>query len=170
MASLSAPRDTAEYVDNTFVTATVASDTTIYAGALVAINTSGKAIPAADATGIRSVVGRAEFTATAGQAIKIKRGVFGWNNDTTNAVEATDIGKTAYVVDDHTVSDTAGSYSVVAGVIKGLNADGTVRVAPLPLGAVAPGPAVADLTAAGDLTYTKINAILASLRAAGVLS
>ena len=169
MANLTAPRNTPEYVDNTFVT--VEAGGTIYEGGMVAINSSGKAVAAADTAGLK-VIGRAENAAVSGGKVKIRMGVFGWDNDATNAVAATDIGKLCYVVDDHTVSIDDQTNGVVAGVVKDVDADG-VHVAHGPLfvsGTVGIGAAVADLTASGDLTYTKINAILAALRQAGVIA
>lgn len=133
MANLTAPRNTPEYVDNTFVT--VEAGGTIYEGGMVAINSSGKAVAAAVTAGYK-VVGRAENAAKSGEKVKIRRGVFGWDNNTTNAVVATDVGKPAYVVDDHTVTATAGgsgATNIVAGIIKGLDENGLVIVSNVPL-------------------------------------
>ena len=169
MSALSAPRNTPEFVDNTFITLTAGG--TIYEGGMVAVNGSGAAVAASDTSGLR-VIGRAENSAVSGGTVKIRMGVFGWDNDTTNAVAATDVGKLCYVVDDHTVSIDDQSNGVVAGVVKDVDADG-VHVAHGPIfvsGAVGIGAAVADLASSGDLTYTKINAILAALRQAGVIA
>ena len=134
MANLTAPCNTPEYVDNTFVT--VEAGGTIYEGGMVAINSSGKAVAAAITAGYK-VVGRAENAAKSGEKVKIRRGVFGWDNDTTDAVVATDVGKPAYVVDDHTVTATAdstqGATNIVAGIIKGLDENGLVIVSNVPL-------------------------------------
>ena len=134
MANLTAPRNTPEYVDNTFVTITAGG--TIYEGGMVAVNSSGAAVPAAASAGLK-VVGRAENQVTSGGIVKIRRGVFGWDNDTTNAVVSTDVGKPAYVVDDHTVTATAdstqGATNIVAGIIKGLDENGLVIVSNVPL-------------------------------------
>jgi hypothetical protein len=133
MANLTAPRNTPEYVDNTFVTITAGG--TIYEGGMVAINGSGAAVPAAASAGLK-VVGRAENQVTSGGIVKIRRGVFGWDNDTTNAVVSTDVGKPAYVVDDHTVTATSGgsgAANIVAGIVKGLDENGQVIVYNVPL-------------------------------------
>ena len=53
MANLTAPRNTPEYVDNTFVT--VEAGGTIYEGGMVAINSSGKAVAAAVTAGYKVV-------------------------------------------------------------------------------------------------------------------
>ena len=170
MSALSAPRNTPEFVDNTFVTLTAGG--TIYEGGMVAVNGSGAAVAASDTSGLR-VIGRAENSAVSGGTVKIRMGVFGWDNDTgDNAVKATDVGKLCYVVDDHTVSIDDQTNGVVAGVVKTVDGDG-VHVAHGPIfvsGTVGIGAPVADLTASGDLTYTKINAILAALRQAGVIA
>ena len=115
---------------------TVEAGGTIYEGGMVAINSSGKAVAAAITAGYK-VVGRAENAAKSGEKVKIRRGVFGWDNDATNAVVATDVGKPAYVVDDHTVTATAdstqGATNIVAGIIKGLDENGLVIVSNVPL-------------------------------------
>ena len=166
MSALTTYRMTPEYENNKFVTLTAGG--TIYQGGMVAVNASGKAVAASDTSGLK-VIGRAENQA----ANNVRLGVFGWDNDQTNAVQATDFGKLCYVVDDHTVSIDDQTNAVIAGVVKGIDEEGLVIVAPAPLTVSAPvgqGAAVADLTAAGDLTYTKINAILAALRQAGVIA
>ena len=170
MSALTTYRNTPEYENNKFVTLTAGG--TIQQGGMVAVNASGAAVAAADTSGLK-VVGRAENKAASGEKVKIRMGVFGWDNDITNAVAATDFGKLCYVVDDHTVSIDDQTNAVIAGVVKGIDEEGLVIVAPAPLTVSAPvgqGAAVADLTAAGDLTYTKINAILAALRQAGVIA
>ena len=170
MSALTTYRNTPEYENNKFVTLTAGG--TIQQGGMVAVNASGAAVAAADTSGLK-VVGRAENKAASGEKVKIRMGVFGWDNDITNAVAATDFGKLCYVVDDHTVSIDDQTNAVVAGVVKGIDEEGLVIVAPLPLtvsGPVGQGAAVADLTGSGDLTYTKINAILAALRQAGVIA
>ena len=103
----------------------VASGSTIYAGAMTAVNSSGKAIPAAS-SGAITVVGRAENTASGGQAVKTRSGVFLYDNNTTSSAGVADIGKKAFVVDDHTVMIGGGSTSVVAGIIRDVTTDGVV--------------------------------------------
>lgn len=170
MSALTTYRNTPEYENNKFVTLTAGG--TIYQGGMVAVNASGKAVAASDTSGLK-VIGRAENQAANNEKVKVRLGVFGWDNDETNAVAATDFGKLCYVVDDHTVSIDDQTNAVVAGVVKGIDEEGLVIVAPAPLTVSAPvgqGAAVADLTGSGDLTYTKINAILAALRQAGVIA
>jgi hypothetical protein len=132
MANLTAPRNTPEYVDNTFITITAGG--TIYEGGMVAITSGGVAVAAAASAGYK-VVGRAETPAVSGGIVKVRMGVFGWDNDTTHPVSATDVGKTAYVVDDHTVTATSGgsgSVNIPAGVVKCLDG-GMVVVTPAPV-------------------------------------
>jgi hypothetical protein len=95
----------------------VAASTTIYAGALVAVDTSGNATPAAAAGALAAtsyglrVVGRAEESVdnsdgSAGdETVRVTRGVFGFVNDSgAGALSAADILDKCYVVDDQTVS------------------------------------------------------------------
>jgi len=121
MAALTEARDTPQR-DGAAVLVGVASNTQIYAGALVAINSTGYAVPASDATGLK-VVGRAEETVdntgTAGdgaESITVRRGVFRWTNGDT--FTRADVGSLAYVEDDAQVQKAASAtYDIVAGVI-----------------------------------------------------
>lgn len=64
---------------------------------------------AADAAGI-VVVGIAEKTTTASEAggarVPVKAGTFLFDNDQANPATLSDVGSSAYVVDDHTVSSS----------------------------------------------------------------
>lgn len=71
----------------------------IFGGAMVAINASGKAVPAADAAGL-VVVGRAEYGAKAGENVSVKAGCFAYDAPTGVTVTVADIGKTVFVVDN----------------------------------------------------------------------
>jgi len=95
----------------------------IYAGSMVAVNASGVAVPASDATGLK-VIGRAQsysdnqttalYSAT--KVVTIKRGVFRWANG--GSFTAASIGNLAYVSDDQTVTTAASAtYDIVAGII-----------------------------------------------------
>lgn len=119
MSALTIPRDTAE-APRGFFNPGVAAATTIFAGAIVALNNAGHAVPAADAANLR-VIGRAEETVTnTGSAgdlkILVKRGVFAMNNAPTNAVGITHIGRLVYIADDNTVQSATGTNSVKAGI------------------------------------------------------
>lgn len=128
MANLTAPRNTPEYAD--LSTLTVTAGGTIYTGAMVAVNGSGLAIPAASTS--CKVIGRAENTVTSGGLAKVRKGCFAWDNDTTSGCAKTDIGKACYVKDDHTVTMAGGSAAVVAGYVKDVDEDGVhVSMAPV---------------------------------------
>lgn len=89
----------------------------IYAGALVALNSSGKAVPASDTAGLR-VLGRAETRAKTGEMVTVKSGCFLFKNSTEAAAIAhADIGNVCYVADDQTVAKTGGTNSIVAGLV-----------------------------------------------------
>lgn len=169
---------------NPSVSLGVAATTTIYAGTLVARNSSGFAVPAADSAGL-VVVGRAEETVvnsgSAGdKSIRVKPGIFGYANSATNAVAADDIGKPAFVEDDITVATAAGTNAIVAGKIIGL-ADGEVIVdtrfsAPTPTvtdgttnGAAAAAADLAALRSETELIGDALRSTLAALRTAGII-
>lgn len=101
----------------------VASGSVIYAGAMTAINSGGKAVPAAS-SGAYTVVGRAENTASGGETVKTRSGVFLYNPVSSGAIAVTDINKKCYVADDQTVTLTSGTSAVIAGTIRDVNADG----------------------------------------------
>lgn len=115
-------RDTRE-IAGALVRLTVKTGATIYAGALVAVDSTGYAVPASDAAGLK-VVGRAEHQAAAGQPVMVKRGVFLYNNKTGDKVTAAHIGGYCYAADDETVQGTANTNEVVAGIVRGVTADG----------------------------------------------
>lgn len=107
----------------------VAASTTIYCGAIVAL-VGGYLVAASDAAGL-NVVGRAEALAdnSAGANGDIKCevaiGTFRWNNDPgAGTLDQTDVGTSVYVLDDNTVSSTAGTNSIVAGVLEHVDSDG----------------------------------------------
>ncbi len=120
--ALTKNRDTRE-IAGALVRLTVKTGATIYAGALVAVDSTGYAVPASDAVGLK-VVGRAEHQAAAGQPVMVKRGVFLYNNKTGDKVTAAHIGGYCYAADDETVQGTANTNEVVAGIVRGVTADG----------------------------------------------
>ena len=95
---------------------TVASGVTIYAGALVMLD--GATVKPGAVASNKRAVGRAEADATAGDTVKVRRGVFRWANDTaTNGnLRTQDIGQDAYILDDQTVSRIATSRTVAGKV------------------------------------------------------
>lgn len=127
----------------------------IYAGALVAVNSSGYATKGQADTGM-TYLGRAEEQVdnSAGNAgdknILVRRGkAFKWKNSGTSAITQADLGKVCYIEDDQTVSktDQAGTLSA-AGTIVGVDSDG-VWVAEV---------GKARLTATAALDFASINA------------
>jgi hypothetical protein len=137
-AALTAERDSYQR-PNQYTSLTVASNAIIYAGALVCVNSSGLAVPAADSSGF-AVVGRAESTVdnrgvlySATKVIKVARGTFRWANG--DVIAAADIGKIVYVTDDQTVNKTGGGQNIIAGTVVDVDASGvwvdTAKVGPI---------------------------------------
>lgn len=122
--ALTAGRNTTEVVDGKYLILPVKANTRIYEGSLVAIDSTGYAIPGKKEENLL-VAGRAEeFVDNTGSGnsngakkIKVKRGVFKWNNDSTNAVTEQDILKTCYILDDSTVTTLSTATSIAGKVI-----------------------------------------------------
>ena len=104
---------------------TVAAGSTVYAGGITAVNSSGKAVPATSAGAI-IVVGRAENTASGGETVRTRSGMFLYSPVSSGAVTLSDLNKTCYVKDDQTVTLTGGTAAVVAGVVRDVLPDGIV--------------------------------------------
>lgn len=117
-------------------TVPVKAATKIYKGALVAIDSSGNAMPAGLlAGGTVRPVGVAQHTsdnsAGAAGAVKVEcaPGVFQFNNQGGDLVTAADVGADCYIVDDNTVAKTSATNTrAVAGKVQSVESDGTVRV------------------------------------------
>jgi hypothetical protein len=135
--ALSAERDTPARA-NAYVSLTVKTNVIIYAGSLVCVDSTGKAVPAADTSGY-AVIGRAESTVdnatsvTTTKTIKVARGTFRWANG--DVIAAADIGKIAYVTDDQTVNKTGGGQNIIAGTVVDVDSSGvwvdTAKVGPI---------------------------------------
>lgn len=164
----------------------------IYAGAIVALNASGKAVPAADTDGL-TVAGRAETSAVSGEMVTVKTGCFRYDNAAApGKITVADIGKAAYVADDHTVAKS-GTNSVAAGLIFDLDDKGVwVEISPAALkaaraiesftdtdttytaatasalGLVKQAAAVTDATS--ETVTAQLNALLGALRTAGIVA
>jgi hypothetical protein len=106
---------------------TVKTATTIHAGTIVAVDSTGYALPAADSAGL-VVVGLAQHYAEAGEKVTVKSGVFSFDNAAApNACSnSSHLNNLIYVADDHTVSTSAGSHSVKAGVMRYVDDAGSV--------------------------------------------
>lgn len=93
----------------------VAAATTIYAGAMYALDASGNAVPAGTAgAGAARAVAEAQADNSAGAAgditVQGRAGVFQFGNSASaDLIARADIGATAYVVDDQTVAKTDNS-------------------------------------------------------------
>lgn len=106
----------------------VAASTEIFAGGITVLDASGNAAPGSAATGLKAV-GRAEEHVDNGagsagdKSVQTRKGTFRFEND--GSIDRTDIGATAYIVDDQTVAnnDDTGSRSA-AGKIDDVDADG----------------------------------------------
>ena len=100
----------------------------ILAGALVAQNSSGEAVPAADAFGL-VILGRAENSASAGEGVAVKRASFIYDNgEGAEALTVADIGKECFALDDATVGKTGGTNKVKAGIVLDVTPDGVAIV------------------------------------------
>mgnify|MGYP001211997532 FL=1 len=130
MAALTKERDTTEIMqDAKFLYLPVKGGTTIYQGALVALDANGYAIPGKKATGL-TAAGRAEETVenkgADGEAfIRVARGVFVFNNTatTSNKIDAAHVLKPCYIEDDQTVTALANG-ACADGLVVRVDEDG----------------------------------------------
>jgi len=116
MAALTSDRNTPIRSGQTLIMP-VAGGKKIYAGALVARNSNGYAVPGETAVGLIGL-GRAESsvdntTGTDGSlTIEIRKGVFRFSNSSgSDEITKQDIGLDCYIVDDQTVAKTDGTGS-----------------------------------------------------------
>lgn len=111
--ALSKPRDTIERGRDLLVIP-VAAATTIFQGALVALNAAGYAVPGSVATTLKAA-GRAEETVdnSAGAAgalsVRVKRGAFKFKNAAADPCVQGDTLADCYIVDDEAVAKTNGA-------------------------------------------------------------
>lgn len=110
----------------------VAANAKIFTGALVALNEKGFAEPGTNKTGYKGV-GRAEefvdnTSGTDGEiTIRVKRGVFKFDNDSGIPVKGSDVFAECYLKDDETVrgkDSGASAPNPVAGKVIQLEDDG----------------------------------------------
>lgn len=168
MTALAADRNTPRQ-EGEFLTLPVEAAKTIYAGAMVARNAAGNAVPASDTAGL-VVLGRAEHRAdnAAGAAgdktIRIRFGQYAWSH---SGLTSADIGKPTFVADDQTVALTS-TNGIFAGVLINVDDEGAwVDMDPDDRAAAAQ----ADSTAADVAGLkTDFNALLAKLRASRVIA
>jgi hypothetical protein len=128
--SLSSDRNT-PHKDGELLPFKVAAGAKIFAGALVAINATGYAVPGATAATL-TYLGRADQSVdnTAGAdgdlIVLVRRGKpLKWANSGADPVLQAGINKSCYIVDDQTVAATSdtGARSA-AGKVVGLDVDG----------------------------------------------
>ncbi len=125
MSALTAARLTSEIANGARSLALpVKGSTTIYQGAIVAIDANGYAIPGKKATGLKAA-GRAEETvvnpgADGELTIRVTRGIFVFENTATaaNKLTAADILGPCYMEDDQTVTKLATGASIAGTVIR----------------------------------------------------
>lgn len=123
MAALTKERDTPEIANGgKYLSLPVAGNTTIYQGAMVALNEDGFAIPAKKAAGL-TAAGRAEETVSnpgsdGNVSIRVTRGIFVYANSASGKVSAADVLKPCYIEDDQTVTALPTGSSVAGLVIR----------------------------------------------------
>jgi hypothetical protein len=129
MTALAKDRNTARAEGDVFSYG-VKGATKIFAGSLVMLDASGRAVPGATATG-QVAAGRAEEQvdntgADNALSITVRGGTFRWaNSASTDLIAATEIGDDCYIVDDQTVAKTtASSTRSIAGKVVAVDAIG----------------------------------------------
>lgn len=155
MAALTADRIT-EIKEQATKSYPVAAATKIYAGSLVAVNTSGYAVPASDTAGLK-VVGVAEAQAdnSAGgngaKSINVRSPIIA--RFAASSITQAMVGQVMYVVDDQTFDDSPGTNAVKAGRLVEFisTTEGWIEVGIAGVGAV---------TADADATYGQAEADL----------
>jgi len=155
VTALSADRQVERY-EGEIIALTVKAATTIYKGSLVNVDSTGYAVPAANAASV-VFMGVAMEGGTAGQVIRVyRRGIFKFAIPATATVA--DVGQRVYVADSATVTKTAGNGVYVGRIIQVDSA--TSCWVDLEYGA----PATA---AAADRSILSIPVKLAAVKAAG---
>ncbi len=147
----------------------VASGSTIYKGAMVCLNASGKAVPAADTAGLSRVIGIALCGASSSETVTVETGAYLVENDSLTHANIDDI---VMVKDDATIKATS-TNAIQAGIFRGI--DLSTNKAMIEIGTMPSLPilsdAITDLTASATASdcATAINSILTILRASGYL-
>jgi hypothetical protein len=130
MAALTADRPTPKR-DGRNLNLPVAASTKIYAGAIVAVNSSGYATKGATSTTLKAAgVAKEQVDNSAGSdgalRIEVARGVHQFANSSAgDLIGLADIGSTCYIVDDQTVAKTNGTNTrSAAGTVRDVDANG----------------------------------------------
>lgn len=121
MAALTNVRDTSE-LGGKYIALPVKGTTTIYQGAIVAVDANGYAIPGKKAASLKAA-GRAEETVEnkggdGDAVIRVSRGTFVFENSTSGKITAADVLSLCYMEDDQTVTKTGMGASVAGLVIR----------------------------------------------------
>ncbi|MCY4548129.1 MAG: hypothetical protein OXC28_07165 [Defluviicoccus sp.] len=125
MAALTGDRDTPRLTGGfDFVRAyAMKANDTIHAGSLVQLGADGYAIPASKAAG-QVTIGRAEETVASpstdsdgDRKVRVRAGIFRWDNLATNKVARADIGSRVYVEDDQTIRKASNANGTAAGLL-----------------------------------------------------
>ena len=121
MAALTNVRDTSE-LGGKHIALPVKGATTIYQGAIVAVDANGYAIPGKKAASLKAA-GRAEETVEnkggdGDAVIRVSRGTFVFENSTSGKITAADVLSLCYMEDDQTVTKTGTGASVAGLVIR----------------------------------------------------
>lgn len=134
MTALTADRNTPRREADIFGRA-VKGATEIFAGALVALDANGFAVPGATATDLTADGRAEEHVENAGAdgdvQVEVRKGTFRFANSAgADEIVAADIGATCYIVDDQTVAKTDGTATrSAAGTVMDVDADGVwVRI------------------------------------------
>ena len=121
MAALTNVRDTSE-LGGKYIALPVKGATTIYQGAIVAVDANGYAIPGKKAASLKAA-GRAEETVEnkggdGDAVIRVSRGTFVFETSTSGKITAADVLSLCYMEDDQTVTKTGTGASVAGLVIR----------------------------------------------------
>ena len=138
MAALTTDRNTQRKGEGFIVAedAQLGANKTIFDGAMIASN-GGNLEPASDSAGVVTVgVARQKMVNATGAPAKVSPKASAhagcqFKFDTTggNAITAADLGKSCYVLDDHTVVRQAGTVNnIVAGTVESIDPDGGIWV------------------------------------------
>lgn len=128
MAALTNVRDTSELaLGGKYLALPVKRATTIYQGAIVAVDANGYAIPGTKAADLKAA-GRAEETVEnkggdGDAVIRVSRGTFVFENSTSGKIAAADVLGLCYMEDDQTVTKT-GTGASVAGLVVRVDDEG----------------------------------------------
>jgi len=131
MAALAGTFDT-KRKNGALIAYPLAAGARVFQGALVAVTSAtGLAAPAADAAGVVCVgvaYESADNTGGAAGALAVRVQKTGLYRYPKTGAAQTDVGKTARVVDDNTITTAATANGVVAGVVGALVDSGTLAI------------------------------------------